>query len=266
MTMTCQTHLKLKEESGRGLSPKLFNLYTEDIFEKADELPGVVIGGKNITNLRYADDTALVAESEEKLQAIVNIVKEESLKKGLKMNVKKTQTMVVTRKENHPVIQIKVNGEVLKQVQNFKYLGQLITSNGRTDTEVRRRIEISRQKLINMKDIITSRNIRLETRKRLVRCYILSTFLYASETWTFSSDIWKKIEAFEMWIYRKMLKVPYTAHMTNEEVLKRVNVKERILKAEIMKRKARYFGHIIRADSLQRQLLEGRVEGRRKRG
>ena len=95
----------------------------EYIFKEADKLPGVNIGGKNITNLRYADDTALIAESAQGLQLIVDVVKSESLKRGLKMNIKKTKTMVVSRDQVNPKVDIKVDGTTLEQVETFKYLG-----------------------------------------------------------------------------------------------------------------------------------------------
>ena len=116
-----------------------------------------------------------------------------------------------------------------------------------------------------MKNILTSRKIKIETRKRLIRCYILSTFLYASETWTIHKDSWNKIEAFEMWLLRKMMKISYTAHKSNLEVLKMTN-STRMLKTEIIKRKIQYFGHLVRKGGLQRLLLEGKMEGRRGRG
>ena len=118
------------------LSPKLFNIYTEDIFNNSNLL-GIKITGKNITNLRYADDTALMAESEEALQRIVDEVKIKSLEKGLKMNTKKTKTMVISRNTSAPQVSVKVDGETLEQVQSFKYLGQTITADGKTDTEIR---------------------------------------------------------------------------------------------------------------------------------
>ena len=259
--------LQIKRGVRQGciLSPKLFNLYTEEIFRKADKLPGINIGGKNFTNLRYADDTALVAETEEALQEIVDLVNEESAKKGLKMNVKKTKTMVICRNKETPQIEINVDGTNLEQVKQFKYLGQLITEDGKTDIEIRRRIEIARKNFMNMKDTLISRKLSLETKKRLVRCYILSTLLYASETWTISEEAWAKIEAFEMWIYRKMLRIPYTAHMTNKTVLHLAKT-TRSIKFEIKQRKIRYFGHIIRANKIQKTLLTGKVEGKRGRG
>ena len=118
---------------------------------------------------------------------------------------------------------------------------------------------------MNMKDTLTSRRLRLETKKRLVRCYILSTFLYSSKTWTISKEAWTKIEGFEMWIYRKILRIPYTAHMTNKRVLELAKT-NRSPKLEIKQRKIRYFGHIIIADKTHKALLTGKVEGKRGRG
>ena len=109
------------------LSPKLFNLFAEDIFKQADKLPGVSIDGKNITNLRYADDTALIAGSAQGLQLIVDVVKSESLKRGLKMNIKKTKTMVISRDPENPKVDIKVDGTTLEQVETFEYLGRTLT-------------------------------------------------------------------------------------------------------------------------------------------
>ncbi len=109
--------------------------------------------------------------------------------------------MVVSRYQDKENISIKVDGIRLEQVEKFKYLGHIITDDGRSDNEIRRRIEIARKNFINMKDVLTTRRLNLETRKRIMRCYVLSTFLYASETWTFSKELCQKVEAFEMWLY-----------------------------------------------------------------
>ena len=182
------------------------------------------------------------------------------------MNTKKTKTMVISRDPENPKVDIKVDGNTLEQVETFKYLGQTITSDGRSDTAIRQRIEIARQTFLNMSDVLTARNIQIETRKRLARCYVLSTLLYASETWTLNADTCKKINSFEMWMYRKMLKISYTSHTTNEEVLKRVNEKGLSLEKNIKMRKTQYFGHLIRKDKMQKSLLEGRVCAKRPRG
>lgn len=116
-----------------------------------------------------------------------------------------------------------------------------------------------------MKSILTSRKLKIETKKRLIRCYILSTFLYASETSTIDAESWKRIEAFEMWCLRKMMRIPYTDHVTNLEVLRRTNSKK-FLRDEITNRKLQYFGHIVRREKIQRLLMDGKIEGCRGRG
>ena len=124
--------------------------------------------------------TALLAESESALQNIMDVVRCNREEMGLSVNVKKTRTMVVCHDET-PDVRIVVNGQVLEQVKNFRYLGQWITDDGRCKCEIKNRIEIARSTFINMRDVLTSWKLHLEIRKRLVRCYVLSTFLYASE-------------------------------------------------------------------------------------
>ena len=249
---------------GCVLSPILFNLYTDKIFK--DDLAGVRMGGEEYSNLRYADDTVLIAETIEELQELVTEVKERSLAKGLKMNVKKTKTMVIRRNiEEECKIDINVDGKILEQVKKYLYLGHMITEDGRCETEIRRRLEIARTNFMNMKNLLTARVLRLATRKKLIRCYILSTLLYASETWAINQIMMEKIEAFEMWIWRRCLKISYTEHKTNIEVLQEVG-ENRKLKKEIIKRKLQYFGHLIRKDGIQKKLLDAEVEGKRGRG
>ena len=247
------------------LSPKLFNLYTENIFKEIDDIEGVKIGGRNVNNLRYADDTALLAESENQLQVILDAVRSRSERLGLRMNVKKTKVMVVRRTRDQKKANIYIDGKVLEQVKIFKYLGQQITDDGKCEVDIRSRIEIARGNFLKMKDVVTSKTLTLNTRKRLVKCYVLSTFLYSAETWTMTTDMENKVNAFEMWIYRKMLKISYKDHVTNEEVLRRMNETPKLLK-EIKRRKIQYLGHIIRGSEIQKDLLEGKVEGTRKRG
>ena len=218
-----------------------------------------------INNLRYADDTALLAESEEQLQKILDEVRNRSEQLGLKMNVKKTKVMVVRRTKEERRANIYIEGKVLEQVKTFKYLGQQITDDGKCEIDIRSRIEIARGNFLKMKDVLTSTSLTLKTRKRLVKCYIMSTFLYSAETWTLTTEMENKINAFEMWIYRRMLKISYQDHVTNEDVLKRMKETPHLLK-EIKRRKIQYLGHIIRGNEIQKDLVEGKVEGTRKRG
>ena len=97
------------------------------------------------------------------------------------------------------------------------YLGHMVSNDGRSDIEIKRRIEIARNAFINMSRMLTSREISVETRKRLVKCYIWSKILYGVETWTISKNMVKKIDALEMWIYRRMLRMQWAAFKANEE-------------------------------------------------
>ena len=258
--------IKRGVRQGCVLSPSLFNVYTENIFKELQDLPGIKLFGEFINNLRYADDTVLLAESEEELQKLVDAVKEESQKYGLEMNTKKTKTMVIRRDADEPVkVQIIVDGVVLEQVKMYQYLGQLITEDGRCEVEIKRRIEIARTNFLKMKDVLTTKRLSIGTRKKILSCYVMSTLTYAAETWVINVADMKRIEAFEMWCLRKMLKVSYKEHRTNESVLKAAG-HSRSLKSEILKRKTKYLGHTIRKNGLQRQLMEACIEGSRGRG
>ena len=173
--------------------------------------------------------------------------------------------MIITKKEEKPKIKTTIDGTDIEQVTHFTYLGQEMTEDGRCETEIKRRIGIAKSTFSKMNKILTSKNIALDTRKRILQCYIWSTLLYGAETWTVSETMAKRLSAFEMWTYRRMLKISWTDKITNEEVLDRINVETRLL-AKIQSKKLKYFGHIIRHDSLQRTILDGKVNGTRGRG
>ena len=180
------------------------------------------------------------------------------------MNAKKTKTMYLNRdeKERNINVNITVNGTVLEQVNKFKYLGQWITADGRSELEVKTRIEIARRVFIKMKDVFASRHFSLDLKKRMIKCYVWSTLLYGCETWTLTVELEHKINAFEMWMYRRIFRISYMDRITNEEVLRRANTKRTLLNL-IRTRKLKYCGHLIRANQLQRQLLDGKCEGKR---
>ena len=115
------------------------------------------------------------------------------------------------------------------------YLGHMVSDNGKSDIEIKRRIEIARNASINMSKGLTSRDISIETRQRVVKCYIWSTILYGVETLTISNSMGKKINALEMWIYRRMLRIPWTACKANKEVLRMMNTKLSLLVSQAKK-------------------------------
>ena len=230
-----------------------------------EDLVGVKVGGVNINNLRYVDDAVIIAESEEQLQQLMNVVEEESAKKGLKINMKKTETMVVTKKKEVPKCTIKLGGEELKQVKRFKYLGSIITEDGRSTSDIIQRINIARSNFNALKIILTNKKISKKTRLNLICTYVWSSLLYGAESWTISKEMERRISAAELWFYRRMLKVSWTKHVSNEEILRRVGNPVRLMDV-IRNRQLRFLGHVIRKDGVEKLALTGKIEGKRDRG
>ena len=259
--MTSEFKIKKGVRQGCVLSPNLFNLYTEKIFREVEDMKGVYIRGVNINNLRYADDS-LTCRRSTFLQALLTAVNRKGKPYGMEMIIIKTKSMVISRKKPVPNISISVEGRPIQQVDRMVCLGYMATEDGKCDIEIKRRIGIARTAFKSMAKILTSGNISIELRSCIAKCYIWSTLLYGAETWTLTKVTSDKLEAFEMWLYRRMIRISWKEHKTNGEVL---NKTKRSLLNTIKKRKRQYFGHI-RGDGVQGLLMEGRINGRRGRG
>ena len=133
-----------------------------------------------VNNLRYADDTVLIAENINDLQKLLDIVEKESKKKGLELNSKKTEVMVISRK-SHPKCDIYMGETKLKQRESFKYLGTLITQDGRNNTEVKSRIVQAKTAFQKMKSILTNNKISIATKQRTLQCYVEPILMYGCE-------------------------------------------------------------------------------------
>lgn len=195
----------------------------------------------------------------------MNIVTQESEAMGLTINTGKSVTMTFSKSEQPPQCLITIGGEQLKQVESFSYLGSLLTSDGRSDKEIKRRIGIAKSAFESLRRLITNRKISIDTRKRLIRTYVWSTLTYGAETWTVSSAMNDRLSSFEMWCYRRMMRISWIERKTNEEVLRMVSA-ERELVQIIRKRQLQFLGHVVRRKQLEHLVLTGMVSGKRARG
>ena len=163
-------------------------------------MPGLLINGLSINNLRYADDTVLLAQSEGDFQALVKKVREQSEKYAMKLNVKKTQVLVATKKkeEEIPVTDMRVNGVKLLQVKRFKYFGTAICLNAKDESESKQKIGVAKDNFTLMLSFLCKKNIALKTRCEALKTYILPIVFYNSETWTITKQLASRIKAFEM--------------------------------------------------------------------
>ena len=133
----------------------------------------------------------------------------------MNINVKKTKVMTVTRTNDITPYVIEIDGTPVEEVTSYTYLGQLLSSNGKNEDDIIRRISIARSTFNKMRSTLTNKSISFETRKRIMRCYIWSTLLYGAETWKLTSAMVKRLEAFEMWMYHRMLKMSWTDKKIN---------------------------------------------------
>lgn len=231
---------------GRGvrqgcvLSPLLFNIYSEYIFQQAleDCEIGIKVNGKILNIIRYADDTVIFADTPEGLQELVGKIVKSGDQHGLKINTAKTKTMVVSRNQN-PQSNIRIYGTPIEEVRKFKYLGCWVTQNLEPETEIRARIENARATFVRMKTFLTNATLSLDTRHRFVKSYIFSVLLYGTESWTMEKRIMQRLEAFEMWIFRRLLKIPWTRRMTNENVIRMMGTDRELLQ-HVTQRKTGY--------------------------
>ena len=212
-------------------------------------------------NLRYADDTTLMAKSEEELKSLLMKVKEESEKVGLKLNIQKTKIMA-----SGPIISWEIDGETVETVSDLIFLGSKITADGDCSHEIKRRLLLGRKVMTNLDSIFKSRDITLPTKVRLVKAMVFLVVMHGCESWTVKKAEHRRIAAFELWCWRRLLRVLWTARRSNWSILKEISPGIS-LEGMMLKLKLQYFGHLIRrVDSLEKTLMLGGIGGRRRRG
>ena len=224
------------------MSPCLFNLYTEYIIRNArlyEAQAGIRIDGRNINNLRYADDTTLMAESEEDLKSLLIEVKEESEKVGLKLNIQKTKIMV-----SGSITSWLIDGETMERVTDFIFLGSIITADGDCRHEIKRPLFLGKKVMTHLVSILKSRDIILPTMVCLVKAVVFPVVKYGCESWTTKKAEHRRIDGFELWCWRRLLRVPWTARRSNQSILKEISP-GCSLEELMLKLKLQYFGHLM---------------------
>ena len=245
------------------LSPTLFNLYAERIMREAgleESDIGVRVGGRVLNNLRYADDTTLISETEDGLKMLVENVTKAGEKAGLQLNIKKTKVM-----SNAGLSSFRTSGGDIEVVQKFNLLGAVLEEEGTCSSEVNRRMALGRAVMIGLSRIWKDRNIRLVTKSRLVKALVFPVATYGCEAWTHNKAQKAKLTTFEMWCWRRMLRVPWTARRTNASVLEEVG-HDTMLELKVLRIKLSYFGHVVRGDGLEKAVMLGMGNGSRSRG
>lgn len=259
--------IKRGVRQGCLLSPLLFNVYAEHIIKTSleERSEGARVNGVVINNIRYADDTVVLAESEEHLQTLMNVLAVSSARMGLEINALKTRTLVFDRNPNvQNNVGITIDNTKIQNVNSYIYLGREVNSQLDHTKEIRRRIEIARTGFVNMRKFLCHPNLNTKVRLRTLKCYVWSLLLYGCETWTLKKEDLKRLQAFEMWLYRRMLRISWTSRTTNMEVLGKMNTQP-LLVQTIKMRKTAYLGHLMRHTEYEQLqlILEGKIDGRR---
>ena len=163
-----------------------------------------------------------------------------------------------------PIISWQIDGETMETVRDFIFLGSKITADGDWNHEIKRHLLLARKAMTNLDSILKSRDVTLPTKVRLVKAMVFPVVMYGCESWTRKKAERWRIDAFELWCWRRLLRVPWTARRSNQSMLKEISP-EYSLEGLMLKLKLRYFGHLMwRTDSLETLMLAN-IKGRRRR-
>ena len=201
-----------------------------------------------------------MTESEEELKSLLMKVKD-SEKVGLKLNIQKTKILA-----SGPITSWQIDGETMETMRDFIFGGSKITADGDCSHEIKRCLLLGRKSMTNLESILKSRNITLPTKVHLVKAMVFPVVMYGCESWTIKEVEHQRIDASELWCWRGLLKVPVTARRCNQSILKEIGP-EYSLAGLMLKLKLQSSGHLMRrTDSLEKTLMLGKIEGRRRRG
>ena len=205
-------------------------------------------------NLRYADDTTFMAEREEELRS--HLMKEENEIVGLKLNIQKTKIMT-----SDPISSWQIDGETVEAVRDFIFGGSKITAHGDRSHEIKRRLILGRKVMTNLDSILKRRDNTLPTKVHLVKALVFPVVMYGYENWSIKKAVRWRIDAFELWCWRRLLRVPWTVRRSNQ------SIQDEISPEYALERLMLNLKHLLRrADSFEKTLMLGKIEGRRRRG
>ena len=211
------------------------------------------IARRNIDNLRYANDITLMAESEEELKSLLMKVKEESGKAGLKLNIQKIKIMALS-----PITSWQIEGEKVEAVTDLIFLVSKITLDSDCSHEIKRCLLLGRKTMTNLDNILKSKDITLPIKVHIVNAMVFPVVMYGCESWAIKKAECRRIDAFELWCWRRLLRVPWTAKRSNQSILKEISP-GCSLEGLMLKLKLQYFGHLMqRTDSLEKTLMLGK--------
>ena len=223
----------------------------------SDELTESYLKKIKEINSQENSEATLMAESEE-LKGLLMKVKEGSEKVGLKLNTEKTKIMA-----SDPITSRQIDGKTMETVIGFLFLDSKITADGDCSHEIKRCLLLGRKVMTNLDSILKSRDISLPTKVSLVKALVFPVVMYGSESWTIKKAKCQRTDAFEVWCWRRVLRVPWTARRSNLSTPKKISP-EYSLEGLMLKLKLQYFGHLMRrAYSFEKTLMQGMIEGRR---
>ena len=226
-----------------------------------DSQAEIKISGRNINNFSHANNTTLMAESEEGLKSLLMRAKDRIEKAGLKFSIQKTKIMASV-----PITSWEIDGETVETVSDFTFLCSKITADGDCSHESKRRLLLRRKAMTNLHSISKSRDITLPTKVCLAKGMVFPVVTYGCESWTIKKAEHQIIDAFELWCWRRLLRVPWTARKSNQSILKEISP-EYSLEGLMVKLKLQYFGNLMRRnDSFEKTLMLGKIESRKRRG
>ena len=223
---------------------------------------GIKISGRNINSLRYTDNTTLMAESEEKLKSLLMKVKEESEKATLKLSIQKTKIMA-----SGPITSWHIDREKMVTVRELIFLVSKIAADGDYITmKLKRYLLLERKTMTDLDSILKSRDITLLTKVSRLEAMVFPVVTYGCESWTIKKAVGQRTDVLELWYWRRLLRVPWTARRSNQSIPKEISP-GCSLEGLMLKLKLQYFGHLmLRVDSLEKTLMLGGIGGRRRGG